>query len=89
MQAEVELLFHSYVIIMVTYLGGEVYMSKTMAELPYHYGAKLRIFPSTQQKRLIKFNSDASRFIYNEMNGMNRELYQLKQVKIPIDTVQQ
>ncbi len=64
-------------------------MSQTMAQLPYHYGVKVRVFPSNQQKQLIKRNSDASRFIYNEMNGMNRELYQLKQVKIPIGIVQQ
>ncbi|MGL5886399.1 MAG: helix-turn-helix domain-containing protein, partial [Bombilactobacillus sp.] len=64
-------------------------MSKTMAQLPYHYGVKLRVFPSSEQKRLIKRNSDASRFIYNEMNGMNRELYQLRQVKLPIAIVQQ
>ena len=63
-------------------------MSKTMAQLPYHYGVKLRVFPSAEQKRLIKRNSDASRFIYNEMNGMNRELYLLKQVQIPISMVQ-
>ena len=37
-----------------------------MAQLPYHYGVKLRVFPSAEQKRLIKSNSDASRFIYNE-----------------------
>ncbi|MFB9769005.1 RNA-guided endonuclease InsQ/TnpB family protein [Lactiplantibacillus modestisalitolerans] len=64
-------------------------MSKTMAQLPYHYGVKIRIFPSTEQKRLIKRNSDASRFIYNEMNGINRELYLLRQVKLPIKLVQQ
>lgn len=64
-------------------------MSKTMAQLPYHYGVKVRVFPSTEQKRLIKCNSDASRFIYNEMNGMNRELFMLRQVKIPITIVQQ
>lgn len=64
-------------------------MSKTMAQLPYHYGVKVRIFPSTEQKRLIKRNSDASRFIYNEMNGMNHELFLLKQVKLPIMLVKQ
>ncbi|WP_455390266.1 RNA-guided endonuclease InsQ/TnpB family protein [Lactiplantibacillus pentosus] len=63
-------------------------MSKTMAKLPYHYGVKVRVFPSTEQKRLIKHNSDACRFIYNEMNGMNRELFMLKQVKLPIAIVQ-
>lgn len=60
-----------------------------MAQLPYHYGVKVRVFPSTEQKRLIKRNSDASRFIYNEMNGINRELFLLRQVKIPIKIVQQ
>lgn len=63
-------------------------MSKTMAQLPHHYGVKVRVFPSSEQKRLIKHNSDASRFIYNEMNGMNRELFMLKQIKIPIAIVQ-
>ena len=63
-------------------------MSKSMAQLSYHYGVKVRIFPSNAQKRLIKRNSDASRFIYNEMIGMNKELYQLRQVKIPIAIVQ-
>lgn len=63
-------------------------MSKSMAQLSYHYGVKVRIFPSSAQKRLIKRNSDASRFVYNEMNGMNRELYQLRQVKTPIAIVQ-
>ncbi|MCT3286820.1 helix-turn-helix domain-containing protein, partial [Lactiplantibacillus pentosus] len=62
-------------------------MSKTMAKLLYHYGVKVRVFPSTEQKRLIKRNSDACRFIYNEMNGMNRELFMLKQVKLPIAIV--
>ncbi len=62
-------------------------MTKTMAQLPYHYGVKVRIFPSTEQKRLIKRNSDASRFIYNQMNGMNNDLFWLRQVKIPITIV--
>ncbi|WP_191979298.1 RNA-guided endonuclease InsQ/TnpB family protein [Levilactobacillus koreensis] len=62
-------------------------MVKTMAQLPYHYGVKVRVFPSTEQKRLIKRNSDASRFIYNQMNGMNNDLFRLKQVKIPITLV--
>ncbi|WP_125684397.1 RNA-guided endonuclease InsQ/TnpB family protein [Levilactobacillus yonginensis] len=62
-------------------------MAKTMAQLPYHYGVKVSVFPSTEQKRLIKCNSDASRFIYNEMNGMNNELFWLKKVKTPIALV--
>ncbi len=62
-------------------------MAKTMAQLPYHYGVKVRVFPSTEQKRLIKRNSDASRFIYNKMNGMNNDLFWLKKVKTPIALV--
>ncbi|MEE6665783.1 helix-turn-helix domain-containing protein, partial [Limosilactobacillus fermentum] len=54
----------------------------------YHYGLKVRIYPSDKQKQIIKLNSDASRFIYNEMVAINKELWQLKQVKLPIDTVQ-
>jgi len=69
-------------------MGSEISMSKSMAQLSYHYGVKVRILPSSAQKRLIKRNSDASRFVYNEMNSMNRELYQLRQVKTPIAIVQ-
>lgn len=61
---------------------------KSMAKMKYHYGLKVRIYPSDKQKQIIKLNSDASRFIYNEMVAINKELWQLKQVKLPIDTVQ-
>lgn len=61
---------------------------KSMAKMEYHYGLKVRIYPSDKQKQIIKLNSDASRFIYNEMVAINKELWQLKQVKLPIDTVQ-
>jgi len=61
---------------------------KSMAEMKYHYGLKMRCYPSDQQKQLIKINSDASRFIYNEMVAIDKELMQLRSVKLPIDTVQ-
>ena len=61
---------------------------KSMAKMQYHYGLKMRCYPSDQQKQLIKVNSDASRFIYNEMVAINKELMQLRRVKLPIDTVQ-
>ncbi|RXT27236.1 transposase, partial [Lacticaseibacillus chiayiensis] len=61
---------------------------KSMAQLEYHYGLRVRIYPSDHQKQLIKLNSDASRFVYNEMVAIGKELWQLKQVKLPIDTVQ-
>ena len=34
---------------------------KSMAQLEYHYGLKVRIYPSDHQKQIIKVNSDADR----------------------------
>lgn len=61
---------------------------KTMAKLKYNFGLKVRIYPSDKQKQLIKVNSDASRFVYNELVTIDKELWQLRQIKLPIDTVQ-
>ena len=61
---------------------------KSMAQLEYHYGLKVRIYPSDYQKQIIKVNSDASRFVYNEMVAIGKELWQLNRVKLSIDTVQ-
>lgn len=60
---------------------------KTMSQLAHHFGVIMRAYPSDQQKDIIKVNSDASRFMYNEMVATDKELWQLKQVKLPIDTV--
>lgn len=57
---------------------------KTMAQLKYHYGLKIRVYPNYEQKRIIKVNSDASRFIYNQMVGIDQEIYRLSKVKVPI-----
>lgn len=62
---------------------------QTMAKLPYHYGTKFRIFPSRQQKELIKLNSDISRTIYNKLIAIDKEIFQLSKVKIPIIQVKQ
>ena len=58
-----------------------------MKDLLYHYGIKMRIYPSDQQKTIIKVNSDASRFVYNQMVATNKEIYELSKIKLPIDTV--
>lgn len=60
---------------------------KKMKDLSYHYGLKMRIYPSTQQKQLIKINSDISRTVYNKLIAIDRELYQLNRVKLPLDVV--
>ena len=46
---------------------GEGMMLKLMSEYNYHSGIRLRIYPSYQQKRIIKKNAETARFIYNEM----------------------
>ncbi len=61
---------------------------KSMSKLAYHFGLKMRIYPSTKQKQIIQVNSDISRTVYNKMVAIDQELYHLKQVKLPIDTIQ-
>ena len=63
-------------------------MAKKMADLNYHYGLKMRLFPSSAQRQIIDNNINASRFAYNEMVAIDKELYALRQVKIPITIVQ-
>ena len=47
----------------------------TMAELPYHFGVKMRCYPSTKQMQMIRKGIDASRFTYNEMVARNQDAY--------------
>lgn len=58
-----------------------------MAELKYHFGMQARLYPSPQQKRIIRLNCYISRFVYNKMVEINTELYHLKQTKIYIAQV--
>ena len=47
----------------------------TMAEMPYHFGIKMRCYPSTKQMQMIHKGIDASRFTYNEMVARNQDAY--------------
>ena len=51
---------------------------KRMSSLAYHFGIKLRFYPSSKQKKLIKLNYDAQRFVYNSYVGRNRSSYHAK-----------
>lgn len=62
-------------------------MVKNMAKFDYYFGLKMRMYPNNKQKEIIKVNSDITRFIYNKMIEIDRELYQLKQCKIYLSTV--
>lgn len=48
---------------------------KRMSSLAYHFGLKLRFYPSSKQKKIIKLNYDAQRFVYNSYVGRNRNNY--------------
>ena len=58
-----------------------------MSDLAYHYGLKMRIYPSSQQKKIIDLNGNIARTVYNKIVAIDQELYQLKQIKLPIDSV--
>ena len=60
---------------------------KKMSDLAYHYGLKMRIYPSSQQKKIIDLNGNIARTVYNKMVAIDQELYQLKQIKLPIDSI--
>lgn len=62
-------------------------MNKPMSELPFHYGLKMKCYPSFKQKKIIELNINASRFTYNEMVAIDKELYMLSKCKLPIKEV--
>jgi len=51
---------------------------KRMSSLAYHFGLKVRFYPSSKQKKIIKLNYDAQRFVYNSYVGRNRNNYRAK-----------
>ena len=51
---------------------------KRMSSLEYHFGVKVRFYPSNNQKKMIKQNYDAQRFVYNQYVGAGRLIYHVK-----------
>ena len=51
---------------------------KKMSEYTYHIGLQLRIYPSDSQKKIIRMNGGASRYIYNKLVADNREIWKLR-----------
>ena len=46
----------------------------------YYVGIAMRAYPSNHQKKIMKHNSDASRFIYNRANAISKRNYEIKQL---------
>lgn len=50
---------------------------RSVSEMPYHMGLKVKIYPSNEQKRLIAVNDGAARSVYNHLVAANNEKYRL------------
>ena len=60
---------------------------RNMKHMTYVIGIKVRIFPSTVQKRIIAKNDGVTRFIYNRLVARDRELHSLQKVQIYCEPV--
>lgn len=56
----------------------------TMSEMPYHFGVKLKLHPSFQQKELIDKNISYSRYVYNKMVATNQRIHYWKNQFVPL-----
>ena len=50
---------------------------KTVAEMPYHIGLKVKLYPSDAQKHLIAVNAGVNRAVYNHLVACGNEKYRL------------
>ena len=57
-----------------------MYKRITLGECKFHSAIRVRIYPSTKQKQIIKLNSDVSRFAYNEYVALGKERYEIKNI---------
>ena len=51
---------------------------RSSAEMPYHIGLKIKLYPSDKQKHIIAVNDGAKRAVYNHMVACSNEIYSLK-----------
>lgn len=51
------------------------------SDMKYHFAAKLRIYPSSEQRHIIAVNDGARRFVYNRLTAIGRELFELKKIR--------
>lgn len=58
-----------------------------ISDYKYHFGLKVRIYPNYKQKRIIRVNSNASRFIYNQLVAIDNEIYELESLMTPNNKV--
>ena len=54
----------------------------SIADMPYHFGIKLNAHPTKKQNDIIFRNSNASRFVYNKLIGIDQEMFDIKKVDL-------
>ena len=59
-------------------LNSKLFKHTTMSKLPYHFGVKLRCYPSQHQINAIKANSGDSRFFYNHLIAIDKRIWRIK-----------
>ena len=51
---------------------------KSAKDLPYNFGVKMQVYPSSSQKRIIDKNINFVRFYWNQLVGANKEIAKLR-----------
>ena len=57
------------------------------AEMPYHIGVAVRLYPSYRQKRVVAKNDGAQRYVYNKLVATDKELFLLKKTGTYLEPV--
>lgn len=60
---------------------------RKIKDMPYHIGFRVKLYPSTQQKRLIAVNDGVKRAVYNHLTACGNERYLLSRTAafVPAD----
>lgn len=62
---------------------------RTVAQMPYHIGLKVKLYPSTEQKRLIAVNDGVARAVYNHLVACSNEKYHLSKYAANVPVYQE
>lgn len=63
-------------------------MMRTVAEMPYHIGLKVKLYPSDIQEHLIAVNAGVSRAVYNHLVACGNEKYRLSKAASSVPVYQ-
>ena len=61
---------------------------RSINEMKFHIGQKVRIYPSYAQKRIIAKSDGIERYVYNKLVALHEERYRLQQVNVYCEPVE-